>query len=853
MDNAVLTDEQRAEQVVKELARRQLAKRRLIHFTKHTHPDYQIGWVHNDIAMRLERFSQDVADKKSPRLMLLVPPRHGKLLAHDTLVPTPDGFRSHGDLQPGDFVFSPSGLPIEVLAVSPDDEANLEVTFYNGERIVCHPQHEWAVFDRGRHKERVVETADMVGESPDRARFQVPLIKALFFAPKDLPIDPYFLGVWLGDGKSSEPVLCGTPEDMAHIVPRIPYPLGWGKVQADTGVQYQGFVGGIRALLRTNDLLNNKHIPEMYHCSSEAQRRSLLAGLVDTDGCVEAKTQRVRFRSGSERLARDVLRLVRSLGYRGGIDYTPVDMRDRRIRGGESWCVQWTPHDGMGGGTLPRKVVTRRRDRRRIGVLSVKAVPSRPGKCIQVDSADGLYLVGETLIPTHNSELASIRLPAWHLGRFPHHEIINVGYNLDLPMEFSRKVRELLRDPAYQALFPEAQLDATSQATESWRLTKGGGFKAAGVGGGITGKGAHILIIDDPIKNMEEADSADRRQLLDYWYQSTAYTRLAPGGGVLVIQTWWNYDDLAGRLQQRMAASKGSDQWQVVRYPALSDEGYEYRDENTWEIVRSPEALDPIPEGYTLLREKDKALHEERYSTKTMVNFKENMFPRVWSALYQQRPVPDEGVYFKKEWFQFLPTNTITHDHNVYTAWDFAIGTKQQNDYTVGATVTQDPSGSVVVEDIHRMKGGTFDIVEAMLNTAESFSKVGGGSYILGVEDGQIWKAIEPVLRQRMNERKLFPSIQVLKPLSDKAVRARPLQARLDQRKLWFLAGTSWLEDTLQELLRFPGGAHDDIVDALAWAVRLTLDNAPRRVTPPKAAKSWKDRFKNKRRTFMSA
>ena len=210
-------------------------------------------------------------------------------------------------------------------------------------------------------------------------------------------------------------------------------------------------------------------------------------------------------------------------------------------------------------------------------------------------------------------------------------------------------------------------------------------------------------------------------------------------------------------------------------------------------------------------------------------------------------------MYFKKEWFQFLPTSTITHDHNVYTAWDFAIGTKQQNDYTVGATVTQDPSGSVVVEDVHRMKGGTFDIVESMLDVADSYMRVGGGSYILGVEDGQIWKAIEPVLRQRMNERKLFPSIQVLKPLSDKAVRARPLQARLDQRKLWFLAGTSWLEDTLQELLRFPGGAHDDIVDALAWAVRLTLDNAPRRVDPPKAAKSWKDRFKNNRRTFMSA
>ena len=152
--------------------------------------------------------------------------------------------------------------------------------------------------------------------------------------------------------------------------------------------------------------------------------------------------------------------------------------------------------------------------------------------------------------PRHGkSELASIRLPAWHIGHNPEHGVINAGYNLDLPMIFSRKVRGLLRDPQYQAMFPDARLDPETQATEAWMTDKGGGFIAAGVGGGLTGKGANILIIDDPLKNMEEADSADRRQLIDEWYQSPAYTRLAPGGGVLLIETWWNWDDLAGRIQ----------------------------------------------------------------------------------------------------------------------------------------------------------------------------------------------------------------------------------------------------------------------------------------------------------------
>ena len=128
--------------------------------------------------------------------------------------------------------------------------------------------------------------------------------------------------------------------------------------------------------------------------------------------------------------------------------------------------------------------------------------------------------------PRHGkSDLASIRFPALHLGHHPEHEVINCGYNLDLPMKFSRKVREIARDPSFVALFPACSLDAQSQSAEAWNTTLGGGFTAAGVGGGITGKGAHILIIDDPIKNQEEADSIQTRENLWTWYWSTAYTR----------------------------------------------------------------------------------------------------------------------------------------------------------------------------------------------------------------------------------------------------------------------------------------------------------------------------------------
>lgn len=458
--------------------------------------------------------------------------------------------------------------------------------------------------------------------------------------------------------------------------------------------------------------------------------------------------------------------------------------------------------------------------------------------------------------PRHGkSELASIRFPAWHLGHAPNHEIINVGYNLDLPMVFSRKVREVLREPTYQTLFPETSLDPESSSAESWRTTKGGGFQAAGVGGGITGKGAHIAIVDDPIKNQEEADSLLVRNRLWEWYQSTLKTRLAPGGGVLIIETWWNDDDLAGRVQRLGMMNPEADQFEVVKYPAIA-EAWEFRDRTTLEIIRADNPieigqrfatgeLDPLEIEF--LRPKGEALHPDRYDIKALKAFKANSSPRIWSALYQQNPVPDEGMFFKNDYFRFEEPFTEYRGKNIYTAWDFAIGEKKQNDWTVGATILQDERDNLHVVEIVRLKGGALQIADAVADVATRWGTIDGAFYTLGFEDGTIYKSIAPLLKKRLEERRIYPICEILKPLTDKMARAGPLQGRMQQGKVFFPNGDkhewAWVQGAVNEMLRFPAGQHDDIVDALAWSVQLVGRKAPPSLVVPPELPSWKDKL----------
>ena len=468
--------------------------------------------------------------------------------------------------------------------------------------------------------------------------------------------------------------------------------------------------------------------------------------------------------------------------------------------------------------------------------------------------------------PRHGkSEIASRNFPAWHMGQYPDHEFIACSYNVSLAMDFSRKVKQIISDPLYKTVF-ETTLDPNNQSTETWGLAGSrGGYVAAGIGGAITGKGAHILLIDDPVKNAEEADSPDTRAKIWEWYLSTAYSRLAPGGGVLIIQTWWHDDDLAGKLQTMMREGHDDehvDQFEVIKYPAIA-EADEWLDTTTDQIVRLEHSdgpgKDEAPHSrlrayaradkagwdldtMTFLRAKGEPLHSDRYDLNKLLRIKaQNKGGRWWSALYQQNPVPDDGAYFLKEQFRRAPIPHVTKA-NVYIAFDFAISEKKQNDYTVGTVGLQDENDTLHVAEILRYKSGdSLFIVESILNLCTRWYSP---NLLLGFEDGQIWRAIEALLKKRMRERRIYPSIVVLRPITDKMARARPLQGRMQQGMISFNSEGEWFEAARTEMLRFPAGAHDDQVDSIAWMTQMAINREPPHKTAYKEPSSWRDKLK---------
>lgn len=1167
-----------AEILQAELAARTLARRRLIHFVQRFKPDYQAGWVHHDICRRLEQFVKDVEAKKSPRLLLCMPPRAGKALALDTPVPTPTGWTTMGDLKVGDTVFSDTGNPCKVVSKSPvwvDREAYVVKTDM-GDSIVADAEHEWVVrLCRKRPVFKTKTTKYLAERTSNRA----PLLAAagsLNLPERDLPIHPYVLGVWLGDGRTSSAAMCSAdPEIVEHVSliegGHTEYENRNGTLHFRVGPHYRNGATKAETLqgrLRTLGLLGNKHIPIMYLRASREQRLELLQGLIDTDGYV-ADNGLVEFCNTNKLLAEGVRELVNSLGVKASLN-TGRAMCDGKDCGPKYRVLFMLENAAK----LTRKRVKTRNGVRQPGTyLTFEPAGRVDTVCIEVDSPSHQFLCGRTMIPTHNSELTSRNFPAWALGHHPEWEIIAASHTQSLALSFSRHLRDKIRDPAYEAVFPDCVLDPQSQSVENWNTTAGGGYLAAGIGTGITGRGAHCLplterivtsggvkslnelikdtenahyvlsysgtleyrkinafltrkaagyyrvtlsdgtsfcatgehpvcvdlggappvfrrlddlrtgesvvtfgsyasnteaqngdavpglqhrvhqesvklarsegcvreldphvqqqvhgcdaiahekgasalrrmqkavldlfcracspkrawrqarvllkrvlrgvqvkiirwgeapqllqgrsalhyvqkdvpatiqsfvdvshaepfllegvlprmatwssypegyrssfatvlpvrvqgceskdaigessvcsvhvscegsapqgrehreqrifksgtcvsslpyetsrrattpfiesieyvegdivvgdievdgahnfvhesgalllnclIVDDPVKDMTEADSQLVRDNTWDWYSSTAYTRLAPGGGVLGIMTLWNDDDWGGRTITYSENGEG-DKFEIVRYPAIN-EGYdEYQENETYSIVKKYPA-DPVPDNATLIRKADSALHPDRYDTEMLLKIKRNLYAsgqqRVWSALYQQNPAPEEGAYFTKDLFRYYSTPPRRRGNFIYQAWDFAIAEGQENDYTVGATILQDERDALHVLDVKRFKSAdSIYIVDVILDYAAEFD-----ADLLGFEDGQIWKTMQAQFDKRCDERRMYPTYEILKPLTDKKARANPLKGRMQAGKVYFPDKAPWLHDVYSELLRFPAGKHDDCSSA---------------------------------------
>ncbi len=399
------------------------------------------------------------------------------------------------------------------------------------------------------------------------------------------------------------------------------------------------------------------------------------------------------------------------------------------------------------------------------------------------------------------STYASILFPPWFLGREPGRTVILASHTADLADANSGKTLRAIGE------FGRAiALGTLSEGVQYWRTTNRGEVKAVGVGGPVTGRRADLVVIDDPVKSAEHADSETYRDKAWAWFQADLSTRLKPGGRIVLIMTRWHEDDLAGRLLQTQG-----DGWDVLKLEAQNTRPDDPLGREIGEYLWSDDA------GYDFagLLAEAKAQYEADGST------------RVWQSLYQQDPRPGEGALFKVAAMEALPAPLLGRS---IRAWDLAatrdVGTRDP-DWTVGLRMTRTAEGRFVIDDVVRLRGGPDEVEQVIVATA---SRDGVGVPIdLPQDPGQAGKAQVLYLTRKLSGYR----VRSAPVTGDKATRAAPLASQVNVGNVAMVTA-AWNRPLIDELAGFPSAAHDDQVDA-ASAAFAALIARPAMVINPEA------------------
>lgn len=412
------------------------------------------------------------------------------------------------------------------------------------------------------------------------------------------------------------------------------------------------------------------------------------------------------------------------------------------------------------------------------------------------------------LPPQHGkSSLISLYFPAWYIGRHPDKYIVLASYEATFAASWGGRARDIIRDYGLE-LFG-VSLDVHRQASDWWWTSDGGYMLSAGVGGPITGKTASVAIIDDPIKNAEEANSAIDRQHKWEWLQSTLYTRLEQDASIILIMTRWHEDDLAGRLLSQM--DKGGESWTVISLPAIAEDD------------------DPLG------RRQGDPLWPEKKDKNFLEAQQRAMGPYYWQAQYQQHPTPIGGGLFKRDWFRYIIVEDQSYviegklipikECRRFVIVDLAFSERKSADYTVLASWAVTPDDDLLLLDIIRVR-----LEDELMAVAEG-TDINDTGLLRVLWD--LWRSFKPgwigiektSIKLSLIEyaKKKGLPIRDLMPDKDKVSRAQSAIAKMSAGGIYFLRGASWLKEYEDELLSFPYGAHDDQVDVTSYAAAEVL------------------------------
>lgn len=407
------------------------------------------------------------------------------------------------------------------------------------------------------------------------------------------------------------------------------------------------------------------------------------------------------------------------------------------------------------------------------------------------------------------STYLSVLTPEWYLANFPTHNILAATHSIEFAQRWGRRVRN---DIVQDELILGINMSPDNAASDRWALKQGGEYYGVGAGVGISGFRADLGIADDLFGNREDAYSETVRRKRWDWYVDDFSARLKPNAKRILMNTRWHEEDVAGRVIDQI--SRGVVRGKIITLPAVAEEDDP--------LGRKPgEYLWDEPGGYN-------------YGSYLRARRAESS-PMMWSALYQQRPAPEEGDYFKSEWLKPYDKIPARETLRVYGGSDYAV-TADGGDYTCHLVVGLDPEGRMYLLDLWRKQAASDEWIEAFCDLVKEWKPIGWAE-----EQGQIKSGVGPYLERRQRERQAYCAREGFPTRGDKAVRAQSIRGRMAQEGLYVPVNAPWYPALRSELLSFPAGKHDDQVDALGLVGQLldkmTLGAKPRVTEKPRRDK----------------
>lgn len=781
-------------------------------------PEYRWDYRH---FLHMQKTLDAVTAGTVRRVYFSVPIRHGKLLADGTPMLTTRGWVTHGELLVGDEVFHPSGGTTRITHISRRAAADVRVELNDGSVFYCHERHEWTVWWAPAHEFRTVETSTLMWTERARRRrvlksggknlIGLPRIQPLTGVPACLPVAPYTLGAWLGDGTTSKAWITHAADDEA-VIDRVKadgYAASRRYVHRTTGVISTAFTSGkpgtgsvLHEALKAAGVMWNKHIPAAYLTAPIADRLQLLAGLIDTDGHIAKGTGRVRVVTADRRLAGDIVSLVATFGWRASLGEQQPCRSSSGIQGTRVvYSVGFQPTRPIPT-VLERKKTIRLAKGDPVAFRSIEMDPcGKVGRCITVDAPDGLYLAGRNLTPTHNSESNTISFGAYQLERNPHFRLLLGSYNQKQANKFSRSLRRLLKARG-------VPLSAEKDGAEEWETEAGGGLRAVGSGSGVASVNADGIILDDPLGSRDDAESEAERDRVWDWITNDLLARCEPHTWVMMTGSRWHQDDPGGRIIDGRAGP-----WHVVDLPAEAIEG------------------DPLGRGV------GEPLWPELRGSEWLAEKRMELGAYGFASLLQGRPQPRGGGMFKWDWWKLA--SEVPTSGTLIRYWDTA-GTDADGsndpDYTAGVLMQREPTTKD--KDGKRGGGRTFilDVAHFRFSVGQRDAEIERVARAdLARYGGRVrwWFEQETGIGGKDRSKSLQRMVQnvglavSLEPATgDKLIRAEPLASAAEAGNIYLGPG-EWRDGFRREAAEAPTGKHDDRWDAAAGAYNKLANDRP--------------------------